>query len=253
MYGKRKMNTAQIHSSRRMASISIQRLKRENTRNTGFTSSESKSVRPESREAEKRTVGCAAVSMAQKLRGDTAIANKVFPQRFLLVLPEAVAYKTCTTRGHEQQYSRHRANLQRTRESPAASGAFAGASGARGFAGVGLQFSRRHRQSGGSTRGGAWPDPRPAPAGEKRIGPRVLRRILLGAGARLRVHPGNGRGFFAQPGRHPEVSGGGQGRRSGPRLPLLQRHSRRQLAAQPIDAQQRRRQVRADRDRHVGY
>src|SRR5438445_2869810 len=78
MKGKRKMNKTHIHSSRRMASISIQSWNNDSAKNKGLVSSELQSARPKNSEANKRTVGCAAISMAEKLRGHSPLANKLF-------------------------------------------------------------------------------------------------------------------------------------------------------------------------------
>src|ERR1051326_9322086 len=73
-----KMKAAQIHSSRRTASTNIQTWKAVMTRTAGLVSSELQSDSPDSSEANKKTVGCAAMSMAEKLRGERWIANKLF-------------------------------------------------------------------------------------------------------------------------------------------------------------------------------
>lgn len=61
-----------------MASISIQSWNNDSAKNKGLVSSELQSARPENSEANKRTVGCAAISMAEKLRGHSPLANKLF-------------------------------------------------------------------------------------------------------------------------------------------------------------------------------
>jgi len=72
-----------------MASTSIQILKTENSRKIGFPSSESRFVNPDSREARNNSFKSAAVSMAEKLRAGSTVANN----HFAGIGPETVLYR----------------------------------------------------------------------------------------------------------------------------------------------------------------